>query len=34
VLAHYRENHSIDAVIDRYEREIALLAGTRREAAK
>ena len=26
---YYRDNHSIDATIDRYEREIALLAGTR-----
>jgi glycosyltransferase involved in cell wall biosynthesis len=30
VQAHYRANHSIDAVIDRYEREIALLASARR----
>ena len=29
VHAYYRENHSIDATIDRYEREIALLVGTR-----
>ena len=29
VNAYYRDNHSIDATIDRYEREIALLAGTR-----
>jgi glycosyltransferase involved in cell wall biosynthesis len=29
VLGHFRANHSIDAIIDRYEREIALLAGTR-----
>jgi glycosyltransferase involved in cell wall biosynthesis len=27
VFAHYRDNHSIDAVIDRYEREIAALTG-------
>ncbi|MGZ5062202.1 MAG: hypothetical protein ACXWAU_10035, partial [Usitatibacter sp.] len=25
VLAHFRDNHSIDAVIDRYEREIGAL---------
>ena len=29
VNTYYRDNHSIDATIDRYEREIALLAGTR-----
>jgi glycosyltransferase involved in cell wall biosynthesis len=29
VHAYYRENHSIDATIDRYEREIALLTGNR-----
>jgi glycosyltransferase involved in cell wall biosynthesis len=28
VLAHYRDHHSIDAIIDRYEREIAVLTGT------
>jgi glycosyltransferase involved in cell wall biosynthesis len=27
VLAHFRSNHAVDAVIDRYEREIALLVG-------
>ena len=29
VHAYYRDHHSIDATIDRYEREIALLTGTR-----
>src|SRR5260221_6343599 len=29
VLAYYRGNHSIDATIDRYEREIALLTASR-----
>lgn len=28
VLAHFRETHSVDAIISRYEREIALLTGT------
>jgi len=30
VLAHFRSSHSVDAVIDRYEREMALLAGAGR----